>query len=88
MKTKAQEILAQVKNAIRNPFAWPGGYPVYTVMRDGELLCSKCAKGNYRLIAQATKDDLGDGWQAAGADILWEGEEYCAHCGKELEPAY
>lgn len=57
-------------------------------MGDGELLCPKCAKENFRLIAQATKDNLRDGWQAAGADILWEGEEYCAHCDKELESAY
>ena len=33
------KILDQVKDAIRNPFAWPGGYPVYTVMSDGALLC-------------------------------------------------
>ena len=80
--------LEQVKEAIRNSFVWPGGYPLYTVMSDGELLCPKCAKKNYRLIAEATKKKLNDGWKAEGAEILWEGLEYCGHCGKELECAY
>jgi len=78
----------EVKNAIRSPFAWPGGYPVYTVMSDGEMLCCKCAKNNFKAIVAATKAGLRDGWKAEGAQILWEGEEYCAHCGSILESAY
>ena len=82
------QTLEKVKDAIRNPFAWPGGYPVYTVMSDGELLCPDCARENYKLIVQATKDQLRDGWQAFGADVLYEGSAYCCHCNKELESAY
>ena len=82
------QTLEKVKDAIRNPYAWPGGYPVYTIMADGELMCTECARENYKLIVQATKDQLRDGWQAYGADVLYEGSEYCCHCGKELESAY
>jgi hypothetical protein len=80
--------LEQVKTAIRNPFAWPGGYPVYTVMADGELLCPDCARKEYRQIVQSTKNHYRDGWQAKGTLILWEGFDYCCHCNKELESAY
>ena len=82
------QTLEKVKDAIRHPFAWPGGYPVYTIMADGELMCTDCARENYKLIVQATKDQLRDGWQAYGSDVLYEGSEYCCHCDKELESAY
>ena len=82
------QTIEQVKRAIREPFAWPGGYPVYTIMQDGEILCSVCAKDNFSAIVHATKTHDRSGWEAAGADILWEGEEHCAHCGKTLESAY
>ena len=86
-KMKNQTIEA-VKRAIREPFAWPGGYPVYTIMQDGEMLCPSCAKGNFSAIVHATKTHDRSGWEAAGSDILWEGEGQCAHCGKILETAY
>ncbi len=78
-----------VKNAIRHPYAWPGGYPIYTVMSEGELLCPECARQNFRQIAEATRDGLRDGWQALGAEAYWEGaDQQCAHCGKDLPSAY
>ena len=83
--------LNQVKQAIRQPFAWPGGYPVYTIMSDGEMLCADCARKHFRLIAEATKDrhDHHSGWKAYGADVYWEGEPmFCAQCNKELPSAY
>ena len=82
------EAINKVKRAIREPFAWPGGYPVYTVMQDGEMLCPQRAKENFRLIISATKHHDGSGWEAADITVLWEGEEFCANCGKILDPAY
>jgi len=88
MKTH-KYIINQVKHAIRNPYAWPGGYPVYTLMSDGEMLCSTCARDNFRLIVQATKDNWRDGWQAEATMINWEDNDaYCCHCNKKLESAY
>ena len=81
--------IEQVKRAIRELYAWPGGYPVYTVMSDGALLCAKCAKSEFRQIVRDTK--LGFYcWSAAGAEVLWESEapQYCAHCNAHLESAY
>ena len=83
-----RQAINQLKDAIRHPYAWPGGYPIYPVIDDGELLCCDCAKKEFRQIVHSTKHQLKDGWQAAGATILWEGTEYCAHCSTQLESAY
>lgn len=86
---KRNEILVKVREAIRHPYAWPGGYPVYVILSDGERLHAQCARENYRQISQATRTNARDGWQAAGADVFWEGApDICPHCNKELESAY
>ena len=85
----AKAILRQVKQAIRQPYAWPGGYPVYTILADGDLLCANCTRKNFRRIVEDTKSRWDTGWKAAGVDVYWEGEAIpCGHCGKELESAY
>ena len=81
-----RQAINQLKEAIRHPFA--GGYPVYPVMDDGELLCTGCARKEFRNILDSTRKEMRDGWQCIGAEVLWEGTEYCAHCSKQLEPAY
>lgn len=63
------------------------GYVWAAVMTDGELLCEKCVKGNYRLILQSTKDGSKNGWAFSGAlTNSGESEETsnCAHCYKLL----
>ena len=83
------DIVTQVKRAIREPYAWPGGYPVYTVMADGELLCPDCAKANFRQIVADTYSRWDNNWRAAGAEVNWEGQGLtCCHCNKELQSAY
>lgn len=41
MKNKL--IIEQVKELIRVPYAFPGGYPKFLVMNDSECLCHNCA---------------------------------------------
>lgn len=83
------EILVQVREFIRQPYAWPGGYPKFLLMADGEALCKKCAKSEYRLISNATRDnDKTGGWMAYGIDINYEDDSlYCAHCSGKIESA-
>lgn len=86
---KSSEIMRQVRNAIRNPFAWPGGYPVYVVLSDGLKLCQDCARKEYRLISASTRNGLRDDWSALGAEVYWEGPtDICANCDCELPSAY
>lgn len=83
------ETLRNVRAYARHAYTDLGGYPLVLVMADGECLCSKRASENYRLISQATRTGLRDGWKAEGVQVHWEGEtEICAHCYTEIESAY
>ena len=83
------ETLRQVKRAIRQPYAWPGGYPLYVVMHDGEALSCEAARQEWRQIVFATLHGLRDGWRALGVDINYEdGALYCAHTGERIPSAY
>lgn len=84
-----RDSINSVKNIIREPYAWPGGYAKMMAMTDGESLCAQCVKDNYRLILKATRDNDRSGWQAYAADIHWEGAPMtCAHCNKEMPSEY
>jgi hypothetical protein len=83
------KIDSRIKQAIREEFAWPGGYPLFILLSDGEVLCPSCAKQEYRQLVQATKDQDTSGWRPVAADINWEDEEMaCCHCNEFIEPAY
>ena len=78
-----------VKDAVRQRYAWPGGYPLYLVMSDGGALCVACGKTEFRNIADSTVKGIADGWQAAAGKINWEDAELiCDHCGQPIESAY
>lgn len=81
--------LVAVRDFIRQPYAWPGGYPKILLLSDGETLCAACARKEYKQISRSTRHGERDGWQAAGVDIHYEGEaECCAHCNAATESAY
>jgi len=83
-------ILRRVKQAARDKYAWPGGYPLYILMGDCETICPDCARKEFKNIARATiNPDYGRDWQALGVDAHYEGEPLvCAHCGTETPSAY
>lgn len=86
---KPSVILRDVKQAIRQPYAWPGGYPLFVLMADGEALSIDAAKTKWPQIVRSTLAGSRDGWAAAAVDINWEdGELFCAHTGKRIESAY
>ena len=66
-------------------YAWPGGYPCALMMADGEVIDSKAARENYRLIRR----EAGRDWVPIEVFIHWEGEPLiCAHSGREIPSAY
>ena len=79
-----------IKNAVRNKYAWPGGYPLYLVTYDGDALSIDAARENWRLICSAyIRQDRRDSWYVCGADINYEDDNlYCAHSGEKIESAY
>jgi hypothetical protein len=85
----AAKTLASVKRAIREPYAWPGGYPLFIVMADGDALSTQSARENWTAIVHSTLTGSRDGWAAAGVEVNWEdGELTCAHSGEAIESAY
>jgi hypothetical protein len=71
---------------IASPYAWPGGYPMFAVTRDGAALCPHCCQTEHRNIGFTYGTD---GWAVEGLDINWEDPElHCDHCGNRIESAY
>jgi hypothetical protein len=86
--------ISDFRAAIRQgSYAWPGGYPAFFVMADGEALSFAAAKAERRLILEAIRDKAAgwpdNGWTPAALEINWEdGELYCAHTNARIESAY
>jgi len=74
-----------VKQAIRQPFTFPGCYPKTFVSLDG-LLCHKCVKDNFRAVINDTQANRG-AWNLVEG-VLWEGVGHCVDCGTDIESAY
>jgi len=71
------------------PFEWPGGYPAYFIMSDGEAMSYEAAKENAEQIIDAiqTKDDTG--WRVVGRDVNWEDPDlYCCQTNQRIPSAY
>lgn len=82
--TKNKRVEA-VKQALRQPYTWPGSYPLSFATYDG-LLCPKCVRQNIRAVFADTRMNVGP-WNLT-VDVVWEGEAWCADCSAEIETAY
>lgn len=79
-----------LKDMVRNPYVWPGGYAKVLIMSDGEAMCARCVHENFKLILRATRDKADrSGWCAAGVDVHWEGAALlCCNCNQEMPSEY
>ena len=83
------QTLRQVKTFIRQPYAWPGGYPLFLVLQDDAALCHDCTADNFRHIAQDVFDNVNTGWRPYRPEVNYEDADlYCDHCGERIESAY
>jgi len=82
--------LRMVKTAIRSPYAWPGGYPLYLVMGDVGALSLTSARACWReIVSSVLGRDRNSGWHPAAVEINWEdGDLICDHSGERIESAY
>ena len=83
--------MADFRRAMRHgPYAWPGGYPCYFIMGDGEAISFAAAKANRREIVTAIAyDDTRSESYPVALDVNWENAElFCAHSGERIESAY
>lgn len=84
-RSSINEITKQVKFAVRERYAWPGGYPFIGITNDGAVLCADCMKAEFSQVIRSTRQGLRDGWGIDGVTILECGEvEWCGHCNREL----
>lgn len=80
---------SEIKNFLRQPYAWPGGYTLTAYCVDGEPLCPACVKANLRAIMEETVKPCDPSWRIMMIDVHWEGpDEYCAHCNAVLPSEY
>jgi hypothetical protein len=83
--------ISDFRRAIRNgPYAWPGGYPLYFVMADGEALSFRAARDNRRAILSAIAyKGTDEQWRPIGMEINYEDADlWCAHRAEKIESAY
>ena len=82
-------VLDQIRDAVRQKYAWPGGYPLALLMSDGECLCMDCARKEWKNVFRSTFNNDLDGWQASCSFINWEDQDaVCAHCYGAIDYAY
>ena len=87
--TKHGDLIVGIKQVAKDHFAWPGGYPLFLIMSDGECLCAKCTEQNIGLIVANTVSKEDGQWQAIAQDVNWEDESLsCANCNEPIEVAY
>ena len=81
-----REQVEVLKDVVRRPYAWPGGYEKVLIMDDGGVLCGECAKNEYKIILHSTRGEYRDGWQVSGVMLAddYDGELYCDHCYKDI----
>ena len=71
---------------VREPYVWPGGYPLYGLMDDGGAICKRCAAEEREWIGLTNGRD---GWCMVDTVINWEDHELrCDCCGRGIEAAY
>ena len=79
--------LDQVIN--NGPYAWPGGYPLYSVTANGGILSFDATQENMNQIQSAIIEHDDTQWQIIGYEINWEDSNlFCDHTGKQIESAY
>lgn len=75
-----------VKDIVRNPYAFPGGYEKLAITGDGACLCSACITANFKNALHSTLFGYRDGWDVQAVDLTCnsDGPITCDHCSKEL----
>lgn len=66
------------ENGLLPSYAWPGGYPLFYLDKEGNVLCPSCAN---REIDQAQ--------EVIAQDVNWEDPSlFCDDCSTRIQSAY
>jgi hypothetical protein len=82
--------LLEIKRRLRDgKYAWPGGYPLYFVTRDGATLSFDAVRKEWRNVVWDHLRDASTGWRIEACEINYEDPElFCDHTNKRIESAY
>jgi hypothetical protein len=79
--------LHAAKDAIREPFCFPGGYSKVVYLTEGPI-CITCAHETWCDLVRSTLFH-DDGWSVAGVGVYWEGPAaHCVSCSREMPSEY
>jgi uncharacterized protein YbaR (Trm112 family) len=88
LKRVRREVGLPVNREPLPAYAWPGGYPIFYIFRDGGVCCPECTNANIVSIDEERNNSHG-GWALAASEVNYEDDSlYCDHCGAEIESAY
>ncbi len=76
---------------LQGSYAWPGGYPTYWIMADGEALMFNVAFTEAKLMLDALThpEYRDDQWRPVALEINWEDPDLiCCHTNERIESAY
>jgi hypothetical protein len=84
------ESVADVKASLRaGPYAWPGGYPMFFLMADGEAMCFESVRKNFDAVAEALTTGFNRDWKPVAVEINYEDADLrCAHDMTRIPSAY
>ena len=81
--------LRAAKQFARQPYTWPGMYPLAAIMADGGCLCAACIRKEWSLIVSESMENTNCGFRIAGVDVNYENHDLCCdHCSGRIESAY
>ena len=82
--------LLEIKKQLRSgQYAWPGGYPLFFITRDGAALSFDAVRAEWRQVVWDHLHNASTGWRVVACDVNWEdGELTCDHTGERIESAY
>lgn len=85
LRPKEAKRFRNILSYVKEPYVWPGGYPLVATCEDGEVMCPTC-------VGQHIDDCLFDarsGWYVASVDPYYEGPTLvCSNCDAEMKSAY
>ncbi len=76
----------ELRAALRQPYAWPGGYELFAITSDGGCLCFDCVRAAYRSVSYSMRAGINDGWRVMAIEGAGncDGPIDCEHCGREI----
>jgi hypothetical protein len=81
--------LDKIKTAIRDKYAWPGGYPLYFITGQGEALSIQGAREIWREIITAHNKRRHCDASIEAIEINWEDPGlYCCVTNDRIQSAY